>query len=252
MAIPIPILIDNAQRTLASSTIESGLTEGMATIREFGTLKSPTVACSALLIVTANNASMRADLLRRTLPVRIIVATEKPELRDFGFDPYEEVRANRPALLAAAFTIARAWWLARDTAEGQRIRRTKLGSFEDWSDLVAGAVEWLTGLNPIALIEERKAADPALGSERRVFKALFERFGNGPWYAKDAAAQIDHDIWTAVMQVKGERATAHQVGIWLRRRKDKVVGDLQLRGDLDRNDVSQWSIACGGCGGCWG
>lgn len=48
------ILIDNAQRILASSTIESGLTEGMATIREFGTLKSPTVACSALLIVTAN------------------------------------------------------------------------------------------------------------------------------------------------------------------------------------------------------
>ena len=194
----------------------------MATIREFGTLKSPTVFCSAFVTVTANNGGLSLDLLRRTLPVRIIVDTDQPELREFDFDPYEEARADRPALLAAAFTIVKAWWLVRNTAEGRRIRRTKLGSFEDWSDLVAGAVEWLIGINPIALIEERKSADPMRGNERRVMAALSEKFGQASWTAKEAATGLNHDIWEATMTFKGDHPSANQVGAWLGKRKDKV------------------------------
>jgi len=90
------LLLDNLQRTLASSTLESGLTEGHATIRLFGKLVDVTVSCNALVLITANNAALRADMLRRVLPVRIVVDTEEPERRRFGFDPYQEARPTTP------------------------------------------------------------------------------------------------------------------------------------------------------------
>jgi hypothetical protein len=106
------MLLDNLQRILASSTLESGLTEGRATIRPFGRLTDVTVPCSALVLITANNAALRPDMLRRTLPVRIVVDTEKPELRRFDFDPYSEPEApagdhrrgadRRPGVVAGA------------------------------------------------------------------------------------------------------------------------------------------------------
>lgn len=52
------ILLDNLQRTLSSSTLESALTEGVATIRVFGRLVDVTIPCAALVLVTANNAAL--------------------------------------------------------------------------------------------------------------------------------------------------------------------------------------------------
>ena len=91
--------------------------------------------CSALVLITANNAALRADMLRRTLPVRIVADTDQPELRRFAFDPYEEAQRHRLAIIAAGLTIARAWWPSRGTRdEGRRIRQTTLGSFEQWAE----------------------------------------------------------------------------------------------------------------------
>jgi hypothetical protein len=253
------IMIDNLQRTLASSTLESGLTEGYATIRIFGKLAEVTVPCSALVVITANNATLRADMLRRTLPVRIVAGTDKPENRVFAFDPYEVAARRRPEIIVAGLTIARAWWLARDTDQGRRIRKTTLGSFERWADLVAGAVEWLTGMNPIELIEARKAEDPARNAEWRVIHALHELFSQREWTAKEAvgapaktdpyggiiqdATGLDPDEWASVIPLKGPRPSPLQVGQWLNKRKDRVWGDLQLVGALDRKGIARWRIA---------
>lgn len=223
------LLLDNLQRTLASSTLESGLTEGVATIRPFGRLTDTTVPCSALALITANNAALRPDMLRRTLPVRIVVDTEAPELRRFGFDPYEEAKRDRSAIVAAALTVARAWWLARDTGEGRRIRETTLGSFEAWADLVAGAVAWLSGVNPVSLIEERKAEDPRKGDERALVAALYGTFGGGEWKAGEAAGKVDPQTWAGVVRFKGEKPTGREIGGWLRARRDRVFGSYALR-----------------------
>ncbi|MFZ1429142.1 MAG: hypothetical protein WAS21_20495 [Geminicoccaceae bacterium] len=252
------LLLDNLQRLVASSTLESGVTEGVATIRLFGQLSDMTVPFRALVLLTANNAQLRADMLRRSLPIRIVVDTDEPEKRAFAFDPYVEAKRDRMAILAAAFTIARAWWQARDTEEARQIRQTTLGSFELWADLVAGAVEWLTGINPISLIEARKAADPRRGQERQVIEALREAFGDAEFSAKKAvgravqrsrfgeeeepATGLDPEIWASVMTFKGDRPTAVQAGNWLGRQKDKAFGELQLLGRLDRKGTALWRV----------
>ena len=58
------ILLDNLQRTLASSTLESGLTEGIATIRLFGKLIDVTVPCAALVLHHGKQCGARADMLQ--------------------------------------------------------------------------------------------------------------------------------------------------------------------------------------------
>ena len=178
------ILLDNLHNELASSTLESILTEGIATIRQFGKLGADiTVPFSGLVIVTANNAALRADMLRRMLPIRIVVDTDEPEKREFGFDPYLEAKRDRLQILAAAFTILRAW-----RNSGEKAAHT-LGSFERWAELVAGAVQWLTGINPISLIEERKAEDPKRADERQVIAGLHALFGEQKFTSKEAGGQ---------------------------------------------------------------
>jgi hypothetical protein len=237
------ILLDNLQRTLASSTLESVLTEGQATIRPFGRLTDVTVSCSALVLITANNAVLRPDMLRRTLPVRVVVDTEKPELTRYDFEPYAEAKRLRPAIIAAALTVALTWWQARGTDDGRRIRQTTLGSFEEWADLVAGAVEWVAGFNPVKLIEEQKEADPRRGDERGLVAEIYRVFGDTEWKAGDAASRVDPQTWAAAVRFKGEHPNGREIGGWLRARRDRVFGPYALRSRHEPGEnVTLWRV----------
>jgi hypothetical protein len=263
------MVLDNLSRQLRSSTLESIVTEGYATIRNFGTLGSITVPMTALILMTANNLTLRHDMLRRTLTVRLIVKTDTPERRRFDFDPFKRAIEERDAILAACFTIARAWWLARDLPENRPIRAKSLGSFEEWSDLVGGAVQWLTGLHPADLIESRKTADTGRGAELRAVSALVEwqngawksqnpalnsPNGTNPWRAKDALEGTDGDVWAEVLRVKrGDTPSPRELGDFLRYRRDQVFTvpveldkDLTvawvLTGNQDRKGVMRWKF----------
>jgi Toprim domain len=251
------LLLDNLQRTLASTTLESILTDPIARIRKFGSLSDDVITeCRALVLITANNASLRRDLLRRTLPVRLVVPYENPERRHFDFDPVDEARRDRGKQLAAAFTIAKAWHLERDRPEHAAIRAKTLGSFEVWADLVAGVVEWLTDSNPIDVIEDRKDRDDAALAERGMVAQLARAFpAEERFTAAEAAAKIEPEAWRVLVYFKGERPDGRIVGNWLRNRKDRRfsiedqdghshVATLKNAG-TDRKGFATWQIAAG-------
>ena len=235
------ILLDNLQREIASSTRESMLTELIADIGAFGKLTNLRVACRSLLLMTANNASLRRDLLRRVVPLRITVAEEKPELRKFDFDPVAEILADRVELLEAAFTILLAWQRVRELPKNRKLR-CRLGSFEEWADRVGGTATCLTGKNPIVLIEERRDQDPVIADERRIIEALAAKFGPSEWSAGGAAMEIDRDLWASVLKLKGEQPDAGTIGRWLRARKDRVFGEWMLTNSLDWIGVAKWRL----------
>ncbi|HFD14715.1 MAG TPA: hypothetical protein ENJ38_00245 [Rhodospirillales bacterium] len=107
MRVPAAFILDNLQRSLASSTLESLITEGTTNIRIFGTLDTVDVEACSTVIVTANNSILRTDMLRRVLPVRLVVLNEQPERRRFDFDPVDVAHKRRREILAAAFTVLR-------------------------------------------------------------------------------------------------------------------------------------------------
>lgn len=262
------LLLDNLQRSLASSALESGLTEGTATIRKFGSLDSIEVPVRSLVVVTANNATLRSDMLRRTLPVRIVPTSDTPEDQVFTFDPVEVASKKRMEIVHACMTIARAWWQARDTPEAKKIRETTLGSFDTWAKDVGGAVDWLTGTHPVTLIRQAKQADGSQLSERAVIEALHAKFGEADFLAKDAAVGIDPDRWEAVLRpgsvkrfmvteaptgdpeaskqapTEGARVNRQAVGLWLKARRDRFFGELQLQpGAIDSHEkVQRWRV----------
>jgi hypothetical protein len=265
---PDALLFDNMQRTIASSGLESILTEGIAEIRIFGRLDSLKTECRTLIIITSNNATLRRDMLRRTLPVRIRVPTDKPELREFDFDPVAEARRLRPQLLAAAFTITKAWLLARDRPENREIRSHTLGSFEEWAALVAGAVEWVTGTSPISMIEANKDSDPRVRAEAALIAALYRQFPTTPFLATAAAREIDAELWREIVRFKGDKPDGSTIGYWFRRRKDQpftideTPGKPRTRVTLtrageNRAGLVEWQITpvqnagdAGDCRGC--
>jgi hypothetical protein len=246
------ILIDNLQRPLASTTLESILTDPVVRIRKFGSLSDDVVTeCRALALVTANNAALRRDLLRRTLHIRIVVNTDKPELRRFDFDPVDEARRTRARLLGAAFTIARAWHRKRDLPEHAAIRERTLGSFEIWANMVAGAVEWLTGTNPIDAIEARRDTDATAEAEQAIVCQLYEKFAEENFTAAEAAAGLTLESWSAVITVKSDKVDGRAVGNWLMRRRDRTFRShhdsetlLTLtKVETDRKGFASWRIA---------
>ena len=94
-----------------------------------------------------------------------------------------------------------------------------------------------------------------------MIEALHELFGEREWTAKEAvgksaemgipATGLDPDIWAAALTFKGDRPSPHQIGIWLRQRKDKVFDDWQLVGD-DRSERHRPLAGAGDEGDCWG
>lgn len=256
----VPVLtLDNLTRDLASSTLESLLTEEFVLIRILGTTEQVKTRCRALVTITANNLTVRSDLLRRVLPVRIEVPNEHPERRRFDFDVVDEALRERPALLSAGFTILRAWLQAKAAGEAGEAGGKALGSFEEWAGLVAGAVEWLTGENPVDTVWRRLDEDPAKLAERRAVKALHELSG-GEWFRlsaiiegagsrdlfgeeADAGAEV-LAVLREVTNAKGkEGVSSKSLGHWLRKRLGKVIGGLtiQQRRDTER-DMQLWRV----------
>jgi hypothetical protein len=80
----------------------------------------------------------------------------------FANRPLEDARNNRPDLLVAALTIIRAHIVAGRPCTGN------LGSFEDWAQLVVGALLWLGEPDPIRTRDELVVEDP----EKAKFDAL--------------------------------------------------------------------------------
>src|SRR5205085_6317474 len=112
----------------------------------------------------------------------------------------------------------------------------------------AGAVEWIAGLNPITLVEERKAENPNITAERALFAALHAKFGGNRWTAAEAVAaeDISPDLWEDAVRHEGlTKPTGVVFGNWLRARRDRMFGDLALRtkrDDKTSTNVNYWRL----------
>jgi putative DNA primase/helicase len=101
------ILLDNVEIVLNLPLLCQVLTETKVNVRVFGRLKNVVSACTALVGATGNNLAIAGDNMRRWVIARVEIDVERPELREFTFDPVEEALRRRPELVVAALTIVR-------------------------------------------------------------------------------------------------------------------------------------------------
>jgi hypothetical protein len=136
------VLIDNVTKPLGGGALDAALTTRRSwSDRGMGTFDEVRTPMSAMWIFTGNNIEFRRkDTKRRCLHIRLEADDDNPEnhsgFRHYPLLPY--VLKRRPALVAAALTILRAYVRA-----GRPVAQLPLwGSFEEWSALVRQALVW--------------------------------------------------------------------------------------------------------------
>ncbi|MDR6855315.1 hypothetical protein [Variovorax guangxiensis] len=166
------ISIDNATHPIDGDALCQMLTQSTLSVRPLGSSVIRYVPTSMVICATGNNLVIAGDMTRRALFSQLDANDERPELREFEFNPLEVAEGGRAGYLIAALTILRAYISA-----GMPQQSTSLGSFERWSGLVRGAILWLGMADPVGTMELARKADPKLECLRNVmdeWKVVFK------------------------------------------------------------------------------
>lgn len=141
------VVLDNIDGPVGNEALNRALTSTSWKERLLSKNEMPSLPLFWIPLATANNPEVRDDLLRRILPIRLLSMVECPEERtDFAVDNLEQyTREHRVEYVRDALIILRAFAAAGRPTTGLGT----LGSFEGWRDLVAGAVRFAYGIDPL-------------------------------------------------------------------------------------------------------
>jgi putative DNA primase/helicase len=165
---------------------------------------------------------------------------ERPENRSFSANPLEMVQADRGKYVAAALTVLRAY-----TAAGRPGKPAPLGSFENWSDLVRGALVWLGCADPVASTTTVVGDDPTRNATLAVMEAWNRCLGDARVTTREAvdAANNDQRFGFAFADACGGRWEPHTVGAWLRSVSQKLVAGRRFAKVSMRDGATVWTLS---------
>ena len=102
------VSLDNVSGELGGDALAQMTERPLVRVRILGKSEVPEFECKAAIFATGNNLVLVGDMVRRAVVCTLDAGVERPELREFKFDPIDRVLQNRGAYVAACLTIARA------------------------------------------------------------------------------------------------------------------------------------------------
>lgn len=256
------ISIDNISGELGGDALCQIIERPVVDIRVLGQSKNMRIeARGTSVYATGNNFTLVGDICRRVITINLDAGMERPELRQFDFDPIERVLADRGKYIAAALIICRAYFVA-----GRPDKAPKLASFEGWSDTVRSALIWLGKEDPVKSMELARQEDPELVELGEMLEAWSEVMGVGAESrAKLADVLVRCDVMSresedgelvptyprlnAALKVVGQRylgkpglPDARLLGKWLQRFKGRPVGGKKFMNLPDPKHGAQWWV----------
>jgi len=253
------INLDNCTLAVDGDFLCQVLTQPVVEVRKMGGHEVCRIPGSATMLATGNSLVIAGDMTRRALVCNLDAGVERPELREFNFNPVEMAKRGRAGYLVDALTILRAFHVAGSPGQAK-----PLGSFETWSDRVRGALLWLGMADPCATMERTRKSDPKLSSLREVLHGLHKAFGNsrvrvreiineattqaGSFVPGSSSTPKEYkhpDLREALLSVAGEGGAinSRRLGKWLSANLGRPVDGLRLMeaGD-DRDGVKLWMV----------
>lgn len=139
------LLLDNADRFLASRALESFITASHYSGRILGQTQQVTYPKKTVVFITGNQLQMRADLRRRTLVVECFQPEARAEDRPI-VNPLDAtiILERRSAILGALYALVRHW-----NDDGRRAPSRVQPGLGEWSKTVGGIVEHAGYPSPI-------------------------------------------------------------------------------------------------------
>ena len=170
------VTIDNIEHPVRSDEFCTVLTSEEWQCRVLGMSGNRTVATNVLFLLNGNGLTFEGDISTRVLMCRMDAAVENPGARRFDRDLRKWVPQHRPELVAAALTVLRAFVVAGRPGLD---KLEPYGRFEDWSNLVRGALIWLGEPDPCVTRRDIDAHDPEREALSALLRAWREIFGVG-------------------------------------------------------------------------
>ncbi|MEO9296957.1 bifunctional DNA primase/polymerase [Devosia alba] len=238
------IVIDNCDRPIQGEFLCTMLTQEHVRPRILGKSEMRTLPTRCLVMATGNNLTLSGDVTRRALICRMDAGMERPDQRQFGFDPRIEARANRPRLVTAGLTVLRAY-----IAAGRPNPMDKIGSFEDWN-LVREAIVWLGYDDPADTRERVLADDPAKAVLLDLLRLWWTTLKDRPVTLAELAVMADkqgkgsaQDLVTELIATtRYQHFNARSVGRFLAKHVDRRVGGLVLLSVADGSGVKAYRV----------
>jgi hypothetical protein len=256
---------DNVTGLVDSAALASVLTSATIKPRLLGKNEMPDLLNRAVWMMTRNNLRLSADIARRTVRVRLDAKMAQPWTRPYtGFkhaDLLEWVTQERPHLLHALLTIARAWY-----ARGKPAAVVPtLGNYNEWARTIGGmlALARVEGFlsNLDQLWEE---ADNSATEWEPFLYAWHEAYGDQPVRASRVYDDVcdrynnlsgTHECWNAGLRdalpsaLAGLRrdggAFARELGKALKTQIGARRGEEQYRvvfAGKDRSKIALWKV----------
>lgn len=240
------LLVDNCERPVEGDFLCSLLSQETVQARILGKSERVLMPTTTMVMATGNNLVLAGDAARRFVLCHLDAQVERPDQREFDFDPREEVLAEREALVVAVLTVLRAYHLA-----GRPGKLKPFGSFPDW-DLVRGALVWLGLPDPAESREAVFENDPRRGELLELLTRWKQTLGDREvtlaelrgeaFDEKDPKRAEKFALMNALIELSGKPTwNARSIGWKLRRRVDRVVGGLVLRGTSAR-EGQRWRV----------
>jgi hypothetical protein len=259
------ISLDNISGELGGDALCQIIERPVVDIRILGRSERVRIEAGGTSVyATGNNFTILGDVCRRAITTNMDPEVERPELRQFDFDPVERVLANRGQYIAAALTVCCAYFAA-----GRPGRAPRLASFEGWSDTVRSALIWLGKEDPVKSMESARAEDPERIELGDMLEAWGEVIGIGPGSRMRLAVVLAKALGTsrqaegldmeptypdfhAALQNMAQRSAsrtgrsappdARMFGKWLQRFKGRIVNGKRFVVRPDEKHGSEWWV----------
>jgi hypothetical protein len=224
------VLIDNVSRPLKSDEFCKVLTSETIQGRVLGASMNRQASTAVTWLVNGNNLVFEGDIRTRVLVGRIDAGMENPGERRFDRDLRTWIPENRGMLVAAALTVLRAFVVAGRPGLDAL---PPFGRFEQWSNLVRGALAWLGEADPYATHQAAAATDPEQAGLSMLIEAWGQVVEDGRWVtASELISACLGDGGTALADALDTVSTRREpkvLGKYLVRVADRIVAGRCIR-----------------------
>jgi hypothetical protein len=259
------VLFDNLSGSVGCDVLDRALTGTVWKERILGMSKVFDGPLLTTFLGTANNAWLAHDTPRRVQMIRLHTLLEHPEERtDFQIpNILEHVREHRGAILSAALTMLRAYYVAGRPDQ----KLPTWGSYEAWSGIVRAAVVFAGLPDPIGAREDLRTCNPereALGQLLQGLAAMDIVYGrNGAGFTvaeilsknndtvpdpkvrgiKDALQVLCHQAF------RGKDIDRRAIGMALHHKQGQVVDCMFLERIGEARAGARWRAGLAGLAG---
>lgn len=262
------ISIDNITGNLDGASLCQFIERPVVEVRVLGRTEQVKIeARGTSMYSTGNNFVVVGDLCRRVITVNLDPAVERPELRQFEFDPIARILSDRGAYVAACLTVCRAYWVA-----GQPGLAPPLLSFEGWSNTVRSALIWLGREDVVKSMDAAREEDP----ERTEISDMLEAWASvigvgggsriktadaivrGMAVVKPTMIDLDNphltepkhpELYAALEAIafkatgkRGQKPDGKMLGDWLRRYRGRVINGKRFAYLPNEKRGAEWWV----------